>query len=504
MKRPISSRSLRDLRHIRLTAEPLEARELLAGDVLPTVTLQTNVGDISLEMRADVAPGSVANFLKYVTDGDYTNAIFHRLVPGFVLQGGGFTSDPALLCGAGCTIDDVDESQFDVIPTDDSIDNEFNLSNLRGTVAMAKLGTGPDTATNQFFVNLADNSGNLDNQNGGFTVFAQVVDMTVPDTIAEFPTGNLESIFPDTEPRVRLQAISAAPLLVDENEDISVVRIEAIVGEGVVQGTLRLDSNVNGTADTGDGPMVGYDVFLDFDDDGVRDSNEPISTTDSDGVYEFLADPGDYSVRIATASDYTEVSAATATAELGAVTTDYDVAQVYQGTSFHNDVVPTDVNAMNGTQPLDALLVINELMLREYSSAGDGALNAISSPLDTPLFIDVDNNLVITPLDALLTINELIRQGGGQAASIPSPALSAGLSAVAAKIASSPLANDLDAATTNTAALCIEERVVVSIEDSLPIPTALSRTSITFQSVDSGSSARSDLNVFDSVYADWL
>src|SRR5207302_117172 len=99
----------------------------------------------------------------------------------FVLQGGGFTFN-------------TNPSRLDAIPTDPAVLNEpdtTNRSNLRGTVAMAKLGTDPNSATDQFFFNLADNAGNLDNQNGGFTVFGKVTDsasQTVVDTLAAIPT----------------------------------------------------------------------------------------------------------------------------------------------------------------------------------------------------------------------------------------------------------------------------------------------------------------------------
>jgi peptidyl-prolyl cis-trans isomerase A (cyclophilin A) len=112
----------------------------------------------------------VANFLNYLNNGSYTSGLIHRSVPGFVIQGGGFVVP-------GTTVTPV--------TTLAPIKNEARYSNTRGTVAMAKLGGDPDSATSQWFVNLADNSANLDNQNGGFTVFALVVQgMDVIDKIA--------------------------------------------------------------------------------------------------------------------------------------------------------------------------------------------------------------------------------------------------------------------------------------------------------------------------------
>ena len=163
---------------IRLSMESLERREMLHGEaILPTVVLETNFGDIPMEMLENNAPGTVDNFLNYVDDRDYINSIFHRLLPGFVLQGGGFRSSAAQICDAeNCEPEDVDTALFDSVPTDPPIVNEFDVSNLRGTVAMAKTAVSPDTATSQFFVNLVDNFGppaSLDTQNGGFTVFAE-------------------------------------------------------------------------------------------------------------------------------------------------------------------------------------------------------------------------------------------------------------------------------------------------------------------------------------------
>ncbi len=135
-----------------------------------TVRLVTDFGDIVMELLVEDAPITTDNFIQYIEDGFYDGTIFHRVVPNFVVQGGGFL--PGFIQPEGLR---------------DPIPNEFDPanSNIRGTVAMAKLGGDPDSATSQFFVNLSDNSANLDNQNGGFTVFAVVVEgMNVVDMIA--------------------------------------------------------------------------------------------------------------------------------------------------------------------------------------------------------------------------------------------------------------------------------------------------------------------------------
>jgi len=135
------------------------------------VRLTTSLGDIVIRLFPDEAPITTDNFLQYVTDDFYDGTVFHRVVPDFVVQGGGFLPNGDQPEGLR-----------------DPIQNEFDpaRSNVRGTVAMAKLPNDPDSATSQFFFNLSDdNAANLDNQNGGFTVFAEVVEgQDVIDQIA--------------------------------------------------------------------------------------------------------------------------------------------------------------------------------------------------------------------------------------------------------------------------------------------------------------------------------
>ena len=142
------------------------------------VRMETSRGIIEVQLFDTEAPLTVANFLAYVSSGAYNNSFFHRSVPGFIIQGGGYSA----------------VASVPAIPANPPVVNEFSpsRSNLRGTIAMAKLGGNPNSATNQWFFNLADNSANLDNQNGGFTVFGRVIGqgMAVVDDIAALPTVN--------------------------------------------------------------------------------------------------------------------------------------------------------------------------------------------------------------------------------------------------------------------------------------------------------------------------
>jgi cyclophilin family peptidyl-prolyl cis-trans isomerase len=135
------------------------------------VQFRTQMGDLIVELYDQDKPVTVANFMRYVDAGRYTNMFLHRCVPGFVVQGGGYgVTNPASASPM---------QSYGVVPKYDPITNEFAVgprySNTYGTVAMAKSASGPDTATSEWFFNLADNSANLDNQNGGFTVFGRVI-----------------------------------------------------------------------------------------------------------------------------------------------------------------------------------------------------------------------------------------------------------------------------------------------------------------------------------------
>lgn len=139
------------------------------------VSMQTSLGEIDIQLFDQTAPKTVGNFLNYVNSGAYDNTFIHRSIPGFVVQGGGYTWG---------------STSYTHIATNPPVVNEFSASNIRGTIAMAKLGTDPNSATSEWFFNLANNSANLDKQNSGFTVFGQVMGngMQVVDAIAALQT----------------------------------------------------------------------------------------------------------------------------------------------------------------------------------------------------------------------------------------------------------------------------------------------------------------------------
>ena len=161
----------------------------------PRVELTTDEGTIVLELFPDKAPITVSNFLQYVDDGYYDGTIFHRVIPGFVAQGGGLTYD------------------FTRKPPRDPIANESDngLSNKPMTLAMARH-SDPDSATSQFYINLNHNPGLDATEEGpGYTVFGQVVDgYDTIITIVQAPKGNYKQ-FPDA-PNVPIRILEARRL----------------------------------------------------------------------------------------------------------------------------------------------------------------------------------------------------------------------------------------------------------------------------------------------------
>jgi peptidyl-prolyl cis-trans isomerase A (cyclophilin A) len=154
-------------------AEPAAAPAAVAAT---RVALETSAGRIIVEVRADKAPKTVANFLQYVNDGFYDGTIFHRVISGFMIQGGGFTPDMA------------QKPTRAAVP----IESTNGLKNVRGAVAMARTGD-PNSATAQFFINVVDNPAlDYPQPDGyGYTVFGSVVEgMDVVDKIRVVPTGS--------------------------------------------------------------------------------------------------------------------------------------------------------------------------------------------------------------------------------------------------------------------------------------------------------------------------
>ena len=194
-----------------------------------TALIETPLGNIEIELLKDDAPNTVANFLRYIESGKYTKSFVHRSAKrldgsAFVIQGGGFTFNGSNPAG--------------IIPFE-SIENEFKVSNTRGAVAMAKIGGQPDSATSQWFINLADNSDPLDSDNGGYTVFARVIGngMAVADAISQLEVIDAQGSFTElpvidyvtgkfiTEANLAMTAVSA--------EDVTPVEKAFVMNAGL-------------------------------------------------------------------------------------------------------------------------------------------------------------------------------------------------------------------------------------------------------------------------------
>ena len=382
----------------------------------PVISIQTNFGAIVVELFEEETPITVENFLTYVNDGDYVNSFFHRaaeLADGteFVIQGGGFRTTSQVLV----TLD-----QLTAIPTDAPIQNEPGIPNVRGTISMAKLGGDPDSATSQFFVSLEDNRSILDGQNGGFTVFGQVLDMTAADSIAALPAVNIDGgVFGET------------PL----TDDDTLVVVSDVVGNGGISGRHYADLNANNQYDVGE-ETVGVTVFADANDNGVFDTGETSSLTDSTGRYLLQVAPGMYSVQSLGA---TTTQPQSANVEIGR-----DVEDVDFNTTF-NLVAPASIDLIDasdlGNSATDNLTSLN-------NSDGDNVLQflveGVISGAEVRVYSDslLVGSGIASGTTATITTDGTTQIGNGAHAftatvaagseeSDPSPALSVEVSKVA-------------------------------------------------------------------------
>lgn len=174
----------------------LFAGGVAAAEPLPKALVETSLGSFEVTLRPDLAPRTVNNFKQYVAEDFYQGTIFHRVIPGFMVQGGGF------------------DKKLNRLTTRDPVVNEAKptAKNLRGTIAMART-SNPDSATSQFFINLTNN-GFLDAgvRGAGYTVFGRVTDgMGVVDAIASKPTGRQRGMANVPEQPIVINKITLRP-----------------------------------------------------------------------------------------------------------------------------------------------------------------------------------------------------------------------------------------------------------------------------------------------------
>lgn len=319
----------------------------------PVIAVNTTYGTILMELYADQKPITVANFLNYVNDGDYVNSLFHRADSDFVIQGGGFTTSSTTYSGSGI-------SQFTQIPTDPQIQNEPGISNLRGTIAMAKLGGQVNSATSQFFINLSDSNKFLDlAENNLFTVFGKVLSMTTVDTIANLPINTSND-----------QPFKELPV----GADGKLAVMQSIQGLGDVSGVRFVDLNGNGTQDSGEEGLAGAVIYADANNNGVRDSNEEFAVTDEDGKYLLQLAPGTHTIRMVVSAQGTQ----TLPAANAAHTVSVEIGVELNNRNFGETIVLTptgvvlDETSDTGTSPTDRVTSRNNSTGRQLTFVVSG------------------------------------------------------------------------------------------------------------------------------------
>lgn len=221
-----------------LAAWPFAVRDANAT----VVEFQTSLGNFRVNLYDTYTPATVRNFLRYVNSGRYTNTVIHSSQEDFVIQGGGYTYDGGL--------------PLDEILTYPPVEAEQVLSNVRGTIGMARRGNRRNSATSQWFFNVDDNQNSLDWPNGGYAVFGVVEDdgMDIVDAIAALPNFDIGSRIDDIPLRDYTEEDLANGAPIDEN---NLVIINAIVVIDTTEDTAAgLDPPPNTATDRRPPPLV--------------------------------------------------------------------------------------------------------------------------------------------------------------------------------------------------------------------------------------------------------
>ncbi|TYK65382.1 peptidylprolyl isomerase [Colwellia echini] len=209
------------------------------------VEFQTSQGNFQVNLFDQTTPKTVENFLSYVNDGYYTNTVVHRVATDFVVQAGGYEFEDAW--------------PLTRLSPNAAVINEPVYSNVTGTIAMAKVGGDVNSATDQWFFNLADNSENLDLQNGGFTVFGQVIGdgMDIINKIAQLKLCTYQSL-------------TGIPMVMDEDQVCSDMSAPGVENFVTIEQVVIFDSSE--VTDSDLNPLL--TKYPDSDGDGVKDIND--------------------------------------------------------------------------------------------------------------------------------------------------------------------------------------------------------------------------------------
>jgi len=207
------------------------------------VEIKTSLSTESIKVNLfdTTTPETVKNFLTYINDGHYTNSVIHRAIPDFIVQGGGFSFNG--------------EWPLTALTPNAAVKNEPVYSNVKGTIAMAKNASNVHSATNQWFFNLEDNSSKLDPQNGGFTVFGQVIEgLDIIEKVEQLKfctAGSFEDI----------------PMVMDDSQQCSDMGVPGLENFVVIEHITILDSS--SVTDSNLFPLKSTEP--DSDNDGVID-----------------------------------------------------------------------------------------------------------------------------------------------------------------------------------------------------------------------------------------
>jgi len=368
-----------------------------------------------VELFDTAAPITVANFLKYVNNGLYNNTIIHRDAKDFVMQGGGFTPE------FSGTI----PTALNPITSYGAIQNEFSptRSNVRGTIAMAKLGNNPNSATNQWFVNLGDNSANLDNQNGGFTVFGQVIGkgMTLIDAVNSLPTYDVSNYFSNS-------AFTEVPL-VNNGSAFVTVKSAAVVlpptsSTGSLSGFVYVDTNHNGVMDGLDYAIADARVSI-----MQAGSNTPLATVYSagDGSYHFNnLGVGTFSIKMQTPSDLPGQDNGNGQmlldkdgkTILSVGTAGMALPNAYSDISLGDGQTRLNVNFAEAAYPV--ALISARILLNDYTGIPHAtAVAVLGTNTIIGSILGFGNVLVGTPGNTTLTVTNLGGQGSALSGTLP-------------------------------------------------------------------------------------
>ncbi len=217
-----------------------------ASATIVEIKTSLSAESIKVNLFDTTTPETVNNFLTYLNDGLYTNSVIHRAVPDFIVQGGGYKFSDAW--------------PLTPLASSASVINEPIYSNVKGTIAMAKKGSDVHSATNQWFFNLKDNSDNLDRQNGGFTVFGQVIEgMDIVEQISQLTlcnAGSLEGI-----PMVMDSTQACADMTVPGDENFVVIEHVTIFDSSEVTDSDLIPLKSKEPDSDGDGVIDIADAF---------------------------------------------------------------------------------------------------------------------------------------------------------------------------------------------------------------------------------------------------